>query len=546
MKKPIVELLFEKAQHFAEINSSLEKWAESMGVHLYSNQVKIIETICGGDAHNINILAARSSGKTYSVALATVKLCMDNPNYSVLCFAPKIQQSTRILDQIVQILNSCKDTLFKEVEWNYTNKAYMRFKNGSWIQCLGSQSDNVEGWHAECLLLDEAQAIDTDFFNTKALPMAKAAHQNLYRLIKIGIPRRSVGTHFYDSCNNPAYTTLVFDWTKCDNLKNAGITIIDGKEYPTTILKDMPIEMKKEMFPDHPEWHIPSENNMSVEDFKEQYSMEWVDSNSRFLTRDDIEAMIGEHSYQMQGRDGEEYYFGLDLAGGLLINQGLGRDYSSLTIISKDKDGMKRVVHCEEWQGDIVEQMEEIISWIHPETGRFKCVFGTADYGSLGPAVVDMLLHSGLPIAGIRYRSSEPTTGMPYKTAIFDNLFTELRSGYFKYPCHDDLARNYLLKKHFDEWEALERKVNSNGNVRIAAPENTLIHDDCCNSCSLAVWAADKMKEELRRIQRRGMLQNLLTPNISAATTANRFNRNNLHMPAGLGKMLGNGGWRKQ
>ncbi len=541
MKKPVIELLFEKAVYYADINSSLEKWATSMGVRLFSNQIEIIEAICSDKTRNINILAARSAGKTYSVALAAVKMCIEKPFYNVLIFAPKLSLSTRVLDQIVQIMNACKDTLYKEVDWNSCNKAFMQFLNGSRITCLGAIGE-VEGYHSQMCILDESHRIEDSFFFRRISPMLKAA--DAPKLIKIGVP---VGkNHFYESSHNPQWTTLVYDWTKCPSLRAAGVTVVDGVEYPTTIINDMPLSYKQEMFPNNPELHFPSENNLSEEDFDTQYAMKWVDSSRKFLTAADIEAMIGEHHLAEHGTDGEEYYFGLDLAGGLLINQGLDRDYSSLTIISKDKDGMKKVQRVCEWQGDVVNQMEEIVSWIHPETGRFKCVFGTADYGSLGPAVVDMLIHTGIPIAGIRYRSSEPTTGMPYKTAIFDNLFTELRAGYFKYPCHDDLAKSYLLKKHIDEWEALERKVSVNGLVQIAAPTaGTTLHDDCCNSCALAVWAADKMKDELRRIQRKGMASRILSPNISGMTTASRFNRGGLNMPAGLGKMLGGGGWRR-
>lgn len=543
MKKPIVELLFEKALYAAEVNSSVTAWARSAGVDLYKNQIEIINTICDERYRNINILAARSAGKTYSVALGTVKMCIDNPDYEVIFFAPKAAQSTRILEQITLICNKCKDTLYKEIDWYRSNKAFLQFYNGSRMRALGAaDGTQVEGYHAPMIVIDEAHAVSSEFYNKKISPMLKAAANP--KVIKIGITL--FRNHFYESCHNPAWTTLCYPWDKCENLHNAGTTYIDGVAYPTTIINDMPLSYKQERFPNHPEYHFPSENNVSEEDFDTQYEMKWVDSISKFLTDKDLEMMIGEHDYLDHGRDGEEYYFGLDLAGGLLINQGVKRDYSSLVVVRKQPDGMKEVVRCEEWQGDIVDQMDEIIATIHPTEGKFKCIFGTADYGSLGPAVVDILARSGLPIAGIRYRASEPTTGMPYKMAIFDNLFTELRSGYFKYPKQRDMSTNYLLKKHLEEWSCLERKVNTNGNVQIAAPMNTDEHDDACNACVLAVWAADKMKDELRRIQRRGLAAHLAGPNISGMTTAARFtNHRGGNLPPGLGRLLGGGRFGK-
>lgn len=542
MKKPIVELLFEKADYYADVNSSVTAWAKSMGVHLYSNQIEIINTICDDRHRNINVLAARSAGKTYAVALGTVKMCIDTPDYEVIFFAPKAAQSTRIIEQITTICNKCKDTLYKEIDWFHSNKAFLKFYNGSCMRALGAQDGTqIEGYHCNMAVLDESHQISNEFFNKRISPMLKAAANP--KLIKIGITL--FRNHFYDSCHNPAWTTLTYPWDQCENLYNAGTTTIDGVDYPTTIINDMPLSYKETRFPNHPELHFPSENNISEEDFDTQYEMKWVDSISKFLTDRDLEMMFGEHDYLDHGRDGEEYYFGLDLAGGLLINQGVKRDYSSLVIIRKQPDGMKEVVRCEEWQGDIVDQMDEIVAAIHPKEGRFKCIFGTADYGSLGPAVVDILSRSGIPIAGIRYRASEPTTGMPYKMAIFDNLFTELRSGYFKYPKKHTVLSNYLLKKHMEEWSALERKVNTNGNVHIAAPENTDEHDDACNACVLAVWAADKMKEELRRITRRGMLEHLASPNISGRTTMARFQgTRSSFLPPGLGSLIRGGGGR--
>ena len=379
--------------------------------------------------------------------------------------------------------------------------------------------NGIKSKNCNMVVLDECHQLVDDFVQKRITPMLKAASNP--KMVKIGISLYK--NNFYESCHNPLWTHLVYPWDKCPQLHNAGTITVNGKDYPETIIKDMPLSYKKELFPNNPELHYPSENNLTEEDFDTQYAMKWVDSISTFLTSDDLKQMIGEHTYMHHGLDGENYYFGLDLAGGLLINKGIKRDYSSLVVIRKHDDGMKEVVHCEEWQGDIVEQIEDITAWIHPITGRFKCRFGTADYGSLGPAVVDILSHSGIKIAGIRYRASEPKTGMPYKTAIFDNLFTELRNGYFKYPCEHDMNTNFLLKKHFEEWASLERKVNTNGNVSIAAPANTDIHDDAVNATTLAVWAADKMQDELRRLERRGLGYQMVSPLMSNYTTQRRF-----------------------
>lgn len=538
MARPIIDLLFEKSLDALKVNSSLRNWASSVGIELYDNQVEIINTMLNPDKLNITILASRSAGKTYAVALGATKMCIENPGYEVIFFAPKEKQSTRILEQIKAICKQQKDTLYKEINWRGSNKAYFEFNNGSIMRALSAgDTSQIEGYHAQMVVLDESHQISDEVFHKRISPMLKAAQNP--KVIKIGISM--FRNHFYESCHNPTWTNLVYPWDKCRNLFNAGITVIDGKEYPTSIIKDMPLSYKKQRFPNNPEVHFPSESNITEEDFDTQYEMKWVDSINRFLTDNDLVSMLGTHDYMLRGVEGEDYYFGLDLAGGKLINQGVKRDYSSLVIVRKNEDGSKEVVHCEEWQGDIVEQMEEIIAWIHPTLGRFKCHFGTADYGSLGPAVVDMLTHEGLPIAGIRYRAAEPTTGMPYKTAIFDNLFTELRNNKFHYPKQEDMQSNYLLQKHFEEWSVLERKVNTNGNVSIAAPINTDEHDDACNACVLAVWAADKMEVEMRKVLRKGLSDRLVKPNMSSTTTDMSRWSSRRPLPGHFAKIFGGG-----
>lgn len=145
MKKPIVDLLFDKALTALQNNSSIEAWANAAGIRLYSNQVEIINTMLDEKTRNMTILAARSAGKTYSVALATMKLCIDNPGYTVIFFAPKQAQSTRILDQIRTICDKCKDTLYKDVDWNKSNQNRLRFINGSRMIALSCASQDSIG-----------------------------------------------------------------------------------------------------------------------------------------------------------------------------------------------------------------------------------------------------------------------------------------------------------------------------------------------------------------------------------------------------------------
>lgn len=148
MKKPIVDLLFERALKAIESNSSTEAWSKALGLELYSNQIEIIDTMCSDDVNNLTILAARSAGKTYAVSVGCYKMCSNNPGYEVLIFGPKQALATRVIDQIMQICKAHKDTIGKDIDWRHCNSSFIQFVNGSRVRALsGGEGTQVEGHH---------------------------------------------------------------------------------------------------------------------------------------------------------------------------------------------------------------------------------------------------------------------------------------------------------------------------------------------------------------------------------------------------------------
>lgn len=499
MDLKILGFLKDTALEALEVNSSLENWAASIGEVLYYPQQEIIQTICDPKNRNITLLASRSAGKSYGVCLAIIKLCLDNPGYEVLVFAPKSTQSERLLGVIRKIAKKPgnKTVLNKEINWLATNVSKITFKNGSLITALsGDESTQVEGYHGDLIVMDECHQISDSVFNLRISPMIKSSANP--KILKLGISLYK--NNFYQSCHDDQWVHLVYPWNVCKNVFKAGVTTVDGVDYPNSVLDDMPLSYKLARFPDNPELHFPSKSKLSEEAFDTQYEMKWTDTLTKFLTDKELVGMIGNHDYLYSGVDGEEYYFGIDFAGGALIKTGES-DYTQLVVIRKYPDGTKEVVHVAEWQGDVVDQLDEISNIISPVYGLFKCKFGTADYSTLGIGMVDILVKNyKLPIAGIQLKRTEPVSGRQYKIALFDNWQAEAQQGYFYYPKQECIEHNELLKKHFYEWESLEKRYTKNQNIQISAPLYSNIHDDCPIATIMACWAADRMQEELRRI----------------------------------------------
>ena len=460
------------------------------------------------------------------MSIACIKLCIENRGYRVLLFGPKAELASRILADGIRPLCLNNPILSAEVDWDVCTKKEFRFKNGSWVRCLGaSETTQVEGYHADMIVTDESHQISTQFYNLRVSPMNSDSKNP--KNIKIGITMYD--NHFRQSCKSPKWKWLNYPWYKCENIYNPNDLInINGVDYPHDIVDRMPLSMKLKRWPNNPEVQFESSIGMSEEDFKTQYEMEWVDSISGLLTGEDQAKLEGEHDY---------LYCGLDCAGGSLIREGVDRDYTELVIGRITENHQKQVVALYQWQGDLTVQVEEIM---HIITNVFPCAFGCADYSTMGTAIVDQFLSKHIPIAGIAYKKTDPISGKNYKNSLFDQFLYELRHDRFKYPSlksmlsEDDQMTTkeaQLLNKHLIEWGAVERRRKAVGiNDDISAPKGGGYHDDCVNATALFVWACDKCDEDKKRVGFFKKDFKFVMPKFGSTTTQAR---NNLGKPSG-------------
>lgn len=380
--------------------------------------------------------------------------------------------------------------------------------------------------NSDAIICDESHQISTSVYRNRVSPMN--ADSDKQKNIKIGITLYD--NHFRDSAKSPKWKTLIYPWYKCQNLYNKNDLIkIGDEEYPAMIIDTMPLSMKLKRWPNNPEVHFESSNGMSEEEFKTQYEMEWVDTVSGLLTGEDQEKLEGDHDYLYCGLPGEKYYFGLDCAGGALIQEGNDRDYTQLVIGRITENHQKQVVSLYQWQGDLTVQADEIL---HIITDVFPCVFGCADYSTMGTAIVDLFLTKNIPMTGISYKKTEPVSGKNYKNSIFDQFVYELRHDRFKYPSLKNMLSEdgtmatkeaKLLNKHLIEWGAVERRRKAVGiNDEISAPKGGGYHDDCVNATAMFVWACDKCEDEKRMC---GLYSNnikFVMPKFGSTTAQNR------------------------
>lgn len=257
----------------------------------------------------------------------------------------------------------------------------------------------------------------------------------------------------------------------------------------------MPKALKQQFWPDNPEtW---TEGDMSIEDFKTQYLLEFVDGAGSFLTSDEVKLLSsGEFDWLTNGIYGEQYYAGIDFAG----SSAEGSDFTHISVFRKGKDGEKQKVFAHEIQGESYpDQVRFIAKLFGGGNPRFNCKAIFADQTGCGAPVIQMLQQEcGLKqVQGIVFNGADRFTnsGMNLKNVMFAEAKNEITQGKVKYPSKDRFAltagvdKLSFYHKMLEEWSDLEYEVRGTINKRIEAPTGG--HDDCPCSDVLGIFACN-------------------------------------------------------
>jgi hypothetical protein len=457
---------------------------------LESNQIEIVNKICDLNIPYIAILEARGSGKTSATAYAILRLAKENEDIPIGIFAPKWAQANRVIIEAKKIAKLNPEFDYA-IDWNNTISSKIVFKNGSYIQSLSANASTYsEGWHWACMVLDEAIRISDWVYKNVLLP--QLGSYKIVKLIKIGVALYR--NHFWNSCNiDKKFVVLKKDFRECPLLLKSGTIEIDGKLYSKYVLDRMPISIKKQLFPNHPELHY--EGDMDEIDFRTQYMMEWCESVNTFLTLEEQKKLRenGKHNWLNRGIYGEEYYYGLDTASGSLIGN-IDSDYTSISIWRK-KGNIKEKVFGATWKGDFLKQKEEIYQLIHPTNGIFPCKFGLIEYSNIGISLVEEFKAMKFPVEGILFNMTEPNSRKNYKNAMFEYFKNELSNDRVFYPHKVDIQSQPNLQEGIIEWEHLIKDIGRSSGINAIIKADEGYHDDIPCSDVIGLWATDKCKD---------------------------------------------------
>jgi hypothetical protein len=121
-----------------------------------------IKEILEKDLNNIAvILCSRRFGKSFSMCISAIEVCIKKPHAIVKYACPKQKMVKTIVQPIMrEILSDCPNHL--KPEWKEADKKYI-FPNGSEIQIAGTDNGNAEnlrGGKADLCIIDEAGFCD--------------------------------------------------------------------------------------------------------------------------------------------------------------------------------------------------------------------------------------------------------------------------------------------------------------------------------------------------------------------------------------------------
>ena len=495
----IFNRVMQKVDPIYYIENTLRAHLPEKKRHLHENQIELVRAVCNPSIRRVAALMARQAGKTESIASFVGYLLDNYPQMRIGIFTPKVQQAEINVGRTSVFYQRNEEKLNNKII--KCNKQRIELSNGSYVMAVsGSDQSNIEGLTFDIIILDEAQKISDYTWSERIMPMGGATNA---KMIKIGTPKTR--NHFYQSFQSEegtktSWTKIRRDWTQCPQLWALDSTMLPDRftgelrPYSTYVLGLMPKSLKQEYFPNNPE--IWTEGDMTVEDFKTQYMLEFIDGAGKFFGQADFDRMRnGDFEWLSHGQHGELYYAGIDFAG----SGAATADFTHITVLRVAPNGVKQKVYAMEMHGvSYPEQIRTIVRMFYGREAQFQCRSIFADFTGVGRPVIDSLIYDyGLTnLTGITFNGRDVYTnsGMNLKNVMFARLRQDVENDKFKYPDKENFLKsagsekNGFYHKMLGEWADLEQETRTTVNKIIQAPTGG--HDDVCCADVLANFAS--------------------------------------------------------
>lgn len=357
-------------------------------------------------------LAARGQGKTWLTAVFCVIRCVLYPGTKICVGSKNRNQANEVLEKITTDLMINSDNLKMEIE-DYSvgqNKAYIKFKNGSWIKVI-TASDSGRSARANVLITDEFRMVDKNVINTVLRKFLTAPRNPKYLNKKEYKHLAERNKEIYmSSCWFKSHWSFEKAKAYCANLINdTKKYFICGLPYQISIKEGL---LSREQV----------EDEMSEADFSEMaWDMEmgclWYgDTDGAFFSYEDVSkqrtlktaiyppSSSADKKYKIPDlANGEKRVLSVDVA--LLASKKQNNDAASIFINSalptKSNKYIGNLIYTENHEGLHTSELALIVRRLFEQ---FKCTDIALDVKGIGLGIYDALCRDvSDPLHGIVY-----------------------------------------------------------------------------------------------------------------------------------------------
>jgi len=207
-KKPTIS----KAEALAEL------WRRGELQWLLDKNQKELYKLFHGSEHNIQTwLLARRSGKTRTLCVLSIEMCLRNPKSIVKFVSPtRLQVQTNVRPLIRELLETCPKELRPEFK---TQDFIYYFPNGSELQLAGSERkniDNLRGGSSHIAIIDEAQDVSELHYAVQSVLLPTTLTTN-GKLLLSGTPPKNPDHEFIDYIESAQAKDILIVKTVYDN-----------------------------------------------------------------------------------------------------------------------------------------------------------------------------------------------------------------------------------------------------------------------------------------------------------------------------------------
>ena len=327
----------------------------------------------------ISVLSPRQRGKSFTLKILALMAALNKRNFKVFIVTPTFALAGKAYKELAK---TCKQIPYLVSSANASTYT-LEFSNGSSINLKSiEQGDNLRGFTANLVIIDEAAFCNVDVVESCVLPWTNTTSGDV---ILFSTPRFKTDRDLFYKY-----------YSKGDQDEKKGYYSVDWKKWDTSaLLPHEKLQQYRESLP----WKI----------FENEIVGNFLDLEG---------SVFGDFSKVLSPNfniNDKDYYMGVD------FGTGDGSDYTSITIFNSLRQMVFIKYFNDKTPTDSVKEIVKIMKEYKPKVASFEI-------NSIGSIYWDMLVNE-LKRQGIRPTLNKFTTTNESKRKIIEKLATAIEAG---------------------------------------------------------------------------------------------------------------------